>query len=95
VTTLLRLLAWLSKRRGMELSGVCAELRREWYSRELIARIAAFHAALDGDEYEVAERLLEELRRDGEIDGAELVGMSTDLAFLRPDRGGGPTEADV
>lgn len=89
MTTLLRLLAWLGKRRGMELSGVCAELRREWYSRELIAKIAAFHAALDSDEYDVAERLLEE------IDGAELVGMSTDLAFLRPDRGGGPTEAGV
>ncbi len=41
MTTLLRLLAWLGKRRGMELSSVCAELRREWYSRELIAKIAA------------------------------------------------------
>jgi hypothetical protein len=50
-----------------------------------MAKIAAFHAALDGDEYGVAERLLEELRRDEEIDGAELVGMGTDLAFLRPD----------
>lgn len=92
MTALLRLLAWLGKRRGMELSSVCAELRREWYSRELIAKIAAFHAALDRDEYEVAERLLDEIRSDGEIDGAELVGMSTDMAFLRADDKGGPTE---
>ena len=82
----IRSLVWFSKRGGWELGDVHAEMRRAWYSAELMAKIGAFNEAIDTDEHGVAQSIFDELRNNEEIDGAELVGMSTDLAFLAPSK---------
>ena len=82
----IRSLVWFSKRGGWGLGDVHAEMRRAWYSAELVAKIGAFNKAIDADEYGVAQSIFDDLRSNEEIDGAELVGMSTDLAFLAPSK---------
>lgn len=70
-----RALAWLGKRGGWNLGDVHAEMRKAWYSAELMSKIGAFNQAIDADEYDVAQSIFDELRSNEEIDGAELVGM--------------------